>query len=120
MSNPTALPRVRSVVPSVEFEIGGEVLTLRYNFAALHAAGANPFDGSLSTMLQKMTPESAVHFLHCGMTPKDREAWPPDRILPDLDMMAIAGVIGALGKQTEDAARASGLPTVEDANPPVA
>lgn len=120
MSNPTALPRVRSVVPSVEFEIGGAVLTLRYNFSALHEAGANPFDGSLKTLLEGLTPQTAAHFVRCGMRASERTDWPDEKILEDLDMMAVAYIIGELTKQIEATANASGLPVGDKANPPMA
>lgn len=119
-SNPTALPRVRSVVPSLEFEIGGTTLRLRYNFAALHEAGANPFDGSLTKLLESMSPERAAAFIRAGMTTKDREEWPVEKLIEDLDHMAIASIIAAIGNQMEQAADQLNLPKGEGQNPPAA
>lgn len=119
-SNPTALPRVRSVVPSLEFEIGGTILRLRYTFAALYEGGANPFDGSVQELLKTMSPEKAVVFIRAGMSEADRAAWPAEKIIADLDHLAVASILGAISNQMEQAADQLNLPKSEGQNPPAA
>lgn len=120
MSNPTARPRIRSVVPAIEIELGSEVVALRYTFSAFQEAGANPFDGSLTRLLEGATPETAYGFLRCGMSPEDRGKWTDELLARECSPMLLAEVVNALSQQIKQSAEANGLQVDDNAERPPA